>query len=119
MGSRDRSGTLLHHLKAQALGGNLTCIAQNHAADNPFMFATGSHDRAFRVWTKPPDDSAPGNGDVFPHTSSFKLDRHGPEDGLTQQDIESENMHESPQNKTGLPLREQMVSFAADPSSNV
>jgi hypothetical protein len=74
MGSRVRSGTLLHHLKAQALGDNLTCIAQNHAADNPFMFATGSHDGAFRIWTKPPDDSTPGNGGVSPHTSSFKLD---------------------------------------------
>lgn len=42
---------LLHHVRAQALGGDLTCIAWNHALDNPFMFATGSHDGAVRLWT--------------------------------------------------------------------
>ncbi|KAE9402799.1 WD40 repeat-like protein [Gymnopus androsaceus JB14] len=40
------SGTLLHHLRAQDLGGDLTCIAWNQAEDDPFMFATGSHDGA-------------------------------------------------------------------------
>jgi WD40 repeat protein len=45
------SGALLHHLRAQSLGGgDLTCIAWNPAAD-PFMFATGSHDGAVRIWT--------------------------------------------------------------------
>ncbi|KAI0049167.1 WD40 repeat-like protein [Auriscalpium vulgare] len=47
------SGSLLHHVRAQALGGDLTCIAWNPAAD-PFMFATGSHDGAVRIWTTPP-----------------------------------------------------------------
>jgi hypothetical protein len=42
---------LLHHVRAQALGGDLTCIAWNHASDNPFMFATGSHEGAVRLWT--------------------------------------------------------------------
>ncbi|KAJ3806883.1 hypothetical protein F5876DRAFT_90859 [Lentinula aff. lateritia] len=46
------SGALLHHVRAQDLGGDLTCIAWNHAEDNPFMFATGSHDGALRIWTK-------------------------------------------------------------------
>ncbi|KAG2156855.1 WD40-repeat-containing domain protein [Suillus bovinus] len=45
------SAVLLHHVRAQALGGDLTCIAWNHASDNPFMFATGSHDGAVRLWT--------------------------------------------------------------------
>ncbi|KAH9048439.1 WD40 repeat-like protein [Lactarius hengduanensis] len=40
------SGALLHHVRAQSLGGgDLTCVAWNPAAD-PFMFATGSHDGA-------------------------------------------------------------------------
>ncbi|TFY80087.1 hypothetical protein EWM64_g3934 [Hericium alpestre] len=35
------SASLLHHVRAQALGGDLTCIAWNPAAD-PFMFATAA-----------------------------------------------------------------------------
>ena len=46
------SGSLLHHVRAQVLGGDLTCIAWNHAHDT-FMFATGSHDGAVRIWTTP------------------------------------------------------------------
>ncbi|KAF9233428.1 hypothetical protein BU15DRAFT_53925 [Melanogaster broomeanus] len=45
------SAVLLHHVRAQALGGDLTCIAWNQSAENPFMFATGSHDGGVRVWT--------------------------------------------------------------------
>ncbi|KAA1472517.1 WD40 repeat-like protein [Dentipellis sp. KUC8613] len=52
------SGALLHHVRAQALGGDLTCIAWNPAAD-PFMFATGSHDGAVRIWTSPPSIGPP------------------------------------------------------------
>ena len=32
------------------VGGDLTCLAWNPAAE-PFMFATGSHDGAVRIWT--------------------------------------------------------------------
>ncbi|KAI1794365.1 WD40 repeat-like protein [Ganoderma leucocontextum] len=46
------SGTLLHHIRSQTVGGDLTCIAWNHAWDT-FMFATGSHDGAVRIWTSP------------------------------------------------------------------
>ncbi|KAH9941858.1 WD40 repeat-like protein, partial [Epithele typhae] len=46
------SGTLLHHIRAQTVGGDLTCIAWNHAWET-FMFATGSHDGAVRIWTSP------------------------------------------------------------------
>ncbi|KIK57376.1 hypothetical protein GYMLUDRAFT_756506 [Collybiopsis luxurians FD-317 M1] len=54
------SGALLHHVRAQDLGGDLTCIAWNHAVDNPFMFATGSHDGAVRVWTRPEQSEKAG-----------------------------------------------------------
>ncbi|EIN08602.1 hypothetical protein PUNSTDRAFT_88042 [Punctularia strigosozonata HHB-11173 SS5] len=47
------SGSLLHHVRTASLGGDLTCIAWNHASDDPFMFATGSHDGGVRIWTKP------------------------------------------------------------------
>ncbi|EPT02101.1 hypothetical protein FOMPIDRAFT_1029426 [Fomitopsis schrenkii] len=61
------SAALLHHVRAQALGGDLTCIAWN-AAVEPFMFATGSHDGGVRIWTTPSShptisvtESAPGS----------------------------------------------------------
>ena len=44
------SGASLHHVRAQAVSGELTCLAWNPTAD-PFMFATGSHDGAVRIWT--------------------------------------------------------------------
>ncbi|KAH7907662.1 WD40-repeat-containing domain protein [Hygrophoropsis aurantiaca] len=51
------SAALLHHVRAQAIGGgDLTCIAWNHAAEKPFMFATGSHDGAVSIWTTPSYD---------------------------------------------------------------
>lgn len=45
------SGALLHHVRGQSIGGDLTCIAWNNAAEDPFMFATGSHDGGVRIWT--------------------------------------------------------------------
>ncbi|TFK38127.1 WD40-repeat-containing domain protein [Crucibulum laeve] len=48
------SATLLHHIRGKTYGGDLTCIAWNHASEDPFMFATGSHDGGVRVWSKPP-----------------------------------------------------------------
>ncbi|EGO03920.1 hypothetical protein SERLA73DRAFT_102269 [Serpula lacrymans var. lacrymans S7.3] len=59
------SAVLLHHVRAQALGGDLTCIAWNHAADNPFMFATGSHDGAVRIWTSS-REFRPGDSGILP-----------------------------------------------------
>ncbi|KAF5369016.1 hypothetical protein D9758_002829 [Tetrapyrgos nigripes] len=46
------SGSLLHHIRDQNPGGDLTCIAWNPAAEDPFMLATGSHDGAVQVWSK-------------------------------------------------------------------
>jgi len=65
------SGTLLHHVHAQSLGiGDMTCVAWNPAAD-PFMFATGSHDGAVRIWTAvstpaPSRDGRARSGSVTP-----------------------------------------------------
>jgi len=52
------SGALLHHIRAQMVGGDLTCVAWNPMAD-PFMFATGSHDGAVRIWTSSNHSSQP------------------------------------------------------------
>ena len=60
----------MHHVRSGALGGDLTCIAWNHAADDPFMFATGSHDGTVRIWTKPPSDSPGPNITDIPRSSS-------------------------------------------------
>lgn len=46
------SASYLHHIRTPALGGDMTCIAWNPAAD-PFMFATGSHDGTVQIWTTP------------------------------------------------------------------
>ena len=54
------SGTLLHHIRSQTVGGDLTCIAWNHAWDT-FMFATGSHDGAVKIWTSPASSNIPGS----------------------------------------------------------
>lgn len=63
------SGTLLHHVHAQSLGGgDLTCVAWNPAVD-PFMFATGSHNGAVRIWTSvsaPSQDKRGRSGSVTP-----------------------------------------------------
>jgi len=52
------SGASLHHVRAQVVGGDLTCLAWNPTAD-PFMFATGSHDGAVRIWTSLNHSSQP------------------------------------------------------------
>jgi hypothetical protein len=47
------SAVLLHHVGAQDVGGDLTCIAWNPAAEDPFMFGTGCHDGTVRIWSSP------------------------------------------------------------------
>ncbi|KAH9177768.1 WD40 repeat-like protein [Lactarius sanguifluus] len=44
------SASYLHHIRAPTLGGDMTCIAWNPAAEH-FMFATGSHDGTVQIWT--------------------------------------------------------------------
>ncbi|KAH6908348.1 quinon protein alcohol dehydrogenase-like superfamily [Coprinopsis sp. MPI-PUGE-AT-0042] len=46
------SGALVHFIRGQAHGGDMTCLAWNHAHDDSFMFATGSHDGGVRIWTR-------------------------------------------------------------------
>lgn len=50
------TATLLHYVKPQPFGGDLTCVAWNHSTDDPFMLATGSHDGTVRIWTTPVGD---------------------------------------------------------------
>ncbi|PPQ86642.1 hypothetical protein CVT25_006826 [Psilocybe cyanescens] len=65
------SGALLHSIRAQTTGGDLTCMAWNHTSNDPFMFATGSHDGGVRVWTRhPAAEPTPTNVTEFPRSSS-------------------------------------------------
>ncbi|KAJ3781345.1 hypothetical protein GGU10DRAFT_367113 [Lentinula aff. detonsa] len=119
------SGALLHHVRAQDLGGDLTCIAWNHAEDNPFMFATGSHDGALRIWTKLERQSETHSSvldDQHPFTRSSSPsemeDMQHTDSPLTQQGFESSfaNSRESLDTGTGPSTtsgnRERVVAFA-------
>ncbi|KAG1841235.1 hypothetical protein DFJ58DRAFT_748510 [Suillus subalutaceus] len=53
------SAALLHYIRPQTFGGDLTCVAWNHSTDDPFMFATGSHDGTVRIWTTPAGNRSP------------------------------------------------------------
>lgn len=77
------SGALLHLIHSQTHGGDLTCIAWNNAADDPYMFATGSYDGGVKVWTRQQSDNAseceptPTNAIIheYPRTSSpYQMD---------------------------------------------
>lgn len=54
------SGTILHHIKTTSLNfnGDLTCLGWNPTSDS-FMFATGSHDGAVKIWTAQEASSRP------------------------------------------------------------
>lgn len=82
------SGALLHLIRTQAHSGDLTCIAWNHAADNPYMFATGSHDGGVRIWTKIPEEP--------PFTDpTFELD--------TNAEFRSQSLYKFPRSSSPLP----------------
>ncbi|KAE9392118.1 WD40 repeat-like protein [Gymnopus androsaceus JB14] len=118
------SGALLHHVRAQDLGGDLTCIAWNHAEDNPFMFATGSHDGALRIWTKlaerRPSTSVLETSLPFTRSASPSdmEDMTRTESPLTQQEFESsfansmESLGTGPSSSSAN--RERTVAFAAE-----
>lgn len=125
------SGALLHQFKAQALGGDLTCISWNSAADNPFMFATGSHDGAVRIWTKPTEDATMlrneeiriqvANGSTALRSPPpFEVEMDRTDSPITQQDFE-DSLH-TPESslENGSTLRERVVAFAdiSSPSGN-
>ncbi|KAF8155867.1 hypothetical protein B0H34DRAFT_512681 [Crassisporium funariophilum] len=105
------SGALLHFIRAQAHGGDLTCIAWNPAAEDPFMFATGSHDGGVRVWTRHPDEPpdrqpTPTNATDFPRSSSpYQLDSNMSGSSIVLDDFQSyRTLNSSPEDRA--------VSFA-------
>lgn len=90
------SGALLHYIRPQAHGGDLTCIAWNHSATEPFMFAAGSHDGAVRVWTRPPDEpdetdpTIPTNLSMFPRSASpYQLESNMSRSSVSLEDFQS------------------------------
>ena len=103
------SGALLHHVRGDILGRDLTCVAWNPAAD-PFMFATGSHDGAVRIWTSLDQPAQPspypeftfqseGKGGGTPRTRLSSI--HSPE---------SDNKIRSSSTEGGLKAQELRVS---------
>jgi WD40 repeat protein len=47
------TGKLLHSLRAQDQGSDLTGIAWNHAGAGQLMLASAAHDGTVRIWTAP------------------------------------------------------------------
>ncbi|KIJ11156.1 hypothetical protein PAXINDRAFT_157371 [Paxillus involutus ATCC 200175] len=72
------SAVLLHHVRAQDLGGDLTCIACNQSAEDPFMFATGSHDGAVRIWTTSDAPNRPQEQPGPTSSSLYSVTPHSP-----------------------------------------
>ncbi|KAF8842942.1 hypothetical protein BDN67DRAFT_925392 [Paxillus ammoniavirescens] len=72
------SAVLLHHVRAQDLGGDLTCIACNQSAEDPFMFATGSHDGAVRIWTTSDASNGPQEQPGPTSSSLYSVTPHSP-----------------------------------------
>lgn len=126
------SGTLLRHIRAQAQqSGDLTCIAWNPAADDPFMFATGSHDGAVRIWTEPQlnpdlrddgDDSGELDGErlhVRRSASPFDMDMERTDSPLTQAEFDALDVLQLRESTSaseisvGTAQRERMVAFAS------
>jgi len=73
------SASYLHYIRAQSLGGDMTCIAWNPAAD-AFMFATGSHDGTVQIWTTagmPPRGLRPTITTTTPHAEAFPRSTSG------------------------------------------
>jgi WD40 repeat protein len=120
------SGALLHHIQARALGGDLTSVAWNYAVDNPFMFATGSHDGAVRIFTTPyaPSHTSDGHGGENRGRSTSRVDTASSfgadveyrrtDSPVTIRDGDVQFGHDtsSPQNEFGTPNRNRSVVFA-------
>ncbi|THV01875.1 WD40 repeat-like protein [Dendrothele bispora CBS 962.96] len=122
------SGALLHYVRATALGGDLTCIAWNSASDNPYMFATGSHDGAIRIWTKPPEydppSAAPSNResmlDITRSSSPYGLEMLERTDSPITQEFASaiSSRSGSPESMRGPLIRkDKVVAFVDEPES--
>jgi WD40 repeat protein len=117
------SAVLLHHIRAQEVGGDLTCIAWNPAAEDPFMFGTGSHDGAVRIWSSPSraqdknnpsqphNNGAPGLVEI---SSSFgsDIEYHRTDSPIPHLDSDSQQTHGA-ENEGGS-SRERTIAFAND-----
>ncbi|KAG2067007.1 WD40 repeat-like protein [Suillus decipiens] len=56
------TANLLHYIRPQMFGGDLTCVACNHYTDDPFTLATGSHDGTVHIWKTPMWDGSSDDG---------------------------------------------------------
>ncbi|KAF7360480.1 Catabolite degradation [Mycena venus] len=91
------SGTLPQYIPPAQQNGDLTCITWNRAADDPFMFATGSHDGGVRIWTQPEDtpdvdelEEGEGEGDgAEPVRSASPFDIERTDSPLTQAEFDA------------------------------
>lgn len=115
------SAALLHHVRAQALGGDLTCIAWNHAMEQPFMFATGSHDGGVRIWTTPQDFSAPNADPIIPPSRTTTNPVNTPENTPRSRPLllyGIEQQTESPEEETTFELQGPTASAGVE-SGNI
>ncbi|KAG2052733.1 WD40 repeat-like protein [Suillus hirtellus] len=67
---------LLHYIRPQAFGGDLTCVAWNHSTDDPCMLATGSHDGTVHIWRTPMWDCSSDGGSYLEHAGMLGADQH-------------------------------------------
>ena len=106
------SAALLHHAPAQTVGGDLTCLAWNPAA-HPFMFATGSHDGAVRVWTT--IERSPQPSPYLYPEFTFQSEGGGGETPRTRSPsiypLENDNRLGSTSNEGGLKAQELRASL--------
>jgi len=67
------SGALLHVIRGHSQGADITCVAWNPVAEDPYMFAAGSHDGTVRVWTRVhPEDHTDHVGEETIQTRSYR-----------------------------------------------
>lgn len=66
------SGILLHVIRGHGQGVDITCVAWNRVAEDPYMFAGGSHDGTVRVWTRVLSEEPDQMSEDATHTKGFK-----------------------------------------------
>ncbi|KAG2144664.1 WD40-repeat-containing domain protein [Suillus bovinus] len=66
---------LLHYIRPQTFGGNLTCVAWNRSTDEPFMLATGSHDGTVHIWRTPTWDCSSEGSSYLEHAGMLVTDQ--------------------------------------------
>lgn len=86
---------MVHTIRTQGIAMDLTCIAWNHFASSPFMFATGSSDGTVRIWTT--GTAAPTVIVVESPSAMNKELEEGDENGVDEdEDLVGEAMLASP-----------------------